>query len=370
MKPTQTDALPPDVLASRGERFTAGAVAGSVIILFVFFAVFLLRNMVPLQAELDLMAARALLPSPALSVGGVIWEAWGWVAGSTLGAARLLSVLVAVAAVVVFLDLVRIISQDICVPPFLALAFVMFPPLVATLSAATPHGLMVVLMLGALRLLCDPKAKTPNAVLAGVLCAVASLLTPLGAAIVAIWLVYCGVLIRAWQGVVIGLAAVAVSSMLAAGFGLIAPTIDTALATKHAPTVLQTTALPYAMLPTAALLSALALFSPRVRSMIGVDRAVVVILGPFVALGFLLVARHLGFLQTTQFTTAVAACLPLLLFAAWPLVVWARHVMPQIKSFWAWVAFPVVMYSCFWVVLGPVKSDRFPYTHLRLAQPG
>jgi hypothetical protein len=111
------------------------------------------------------------------------------------------------------------------------------------------------------------------------------------------------------------------------------------------------------------------LFSARVRAIVGVGRASVVIAGPFIALAFLLMARGLGFLQTDQLTTAMAAYAPFMLFAAWPLVVWVRHAMPQIRSFWAWVAFPVVMYSCFWVVLGPVKSDRFPYTHLQMAQP-
>jgi hypothetical protein len=52
-----------------------------------------------------------------------------------------------------------------------------------------------------------------------------------------------------------------------------------------------------------------------------------------------------------------------------PLIVWVRTVMPGVRSLPAWLAFPVIMYSCFWVVLGPVKMDRFPYRQA-LVVPG
>jgi hypothetical protein len=369
METAHDEAVPRSVPLGWAERLTAWAVAGAVIILFVFYAGYLARNVVPLQAELDLMAARAVGHPQTLSAVAAVWGAWAAVAGSTLPASRLLSVLAAVASLVVFLDLARIISRDRSVPPFLALAFVIFPPFVAAVSTATPHGLIVLLMLGALRLLAQPWATTPHGVLAGVLCALASLLAPMGGAIAALWLVYGGVLVREWRGAVVALSVVAVTGLLAAILGLNMPAIDTALASGRGPSVLQNLVLPYAMVPVAALLSTLAMFSARVRSIVGIDRASVAIAGPFAALAYLLMARSLGFLQTSQLTLAMATCVPFVLFAAWPLAVWVRHVMPQIRSFWAWVAFPVVMYSCFWVVLGPIKSDRFPYTHLQLAQP-
>ena len=57
------------------------------------------------------------------------------------------------------------------------------------------------------------------------------------------------------------------------------------------------------------------------------------------------------------------------IFAPWPLIFWVRHVMPQVKSLGAWIVFPVVMYSCFWAILGPVDPGKFPYSHRQVLQP-
>lgn len=69
-----------------------------------------------------------------------------------------------------------------------------------------------------------------------------------------------------------------------------------------------------------------------------------------------------------QAGTGVDAYLPpmlgLSLLACAPLVLWIELVMPGIRSVWIWILLPVTMYSCFWVVLGPIDLNAFPYTEL------
>ncbi|MEQ9446294.1 MAG: hypothetical protein RJS98_12075 [Rhodospirillaceae bacterium] len=61
---------------------------------------------------------------------------------------------------------------------------------------------------------------------------------------------------------------------------------------------------------------------------------------------------------------ALNAILPLGVMLTLPMVMWVRFVMPQIKSVWIWILLPVVMYSCFWVVLGPIDLGAFPYDQI------
>lgn len=61
---------------------------------------------------------------------------------------------------------------------------------------------------------------------------------------------------------------------------------------------------------------------------------------------------------------ALNAVIGLGVLACIPMVLWIRWVMPSIKSVWVWILLPVVMYSCFWVILGPIDWAGFPYDQL------
>jgi len=58
------------------------------------------------------------------------------------------------------------------------------------------------------------------------------------------------------------------------------------------------------------------------------------------------------------------AVLILGVLASLPMVLWMRFVMPSIQSVWVWILLPVVMYSCFWVVMGPIDLSGFPYDQI------
>ena len=61
---------------------------------------------------------------------------------------------------------------------------------------------------------------------------------------------------------------------------------------------------------------------------------------------------------------ALSGLLSLGVIAVLPMVVWIRRVMPQLRSLPVWILLPVVMYSCFWVILGPIDLNAFPYDQL------
>jgi len=63
---------------------------------------------------------------------------------------------------------------------------------------------------------------------------------------------------------------------------------------------------------------------------------------------------------------ALSGLLALGVLAVLPMVIWIRRVMPQLRSLLVWILLPVVMYSCFWVVLGPINLNSFPYDQLKM----
>lgn len=125
---------------------------------------------------------------------------------------------------------------------------------------------------------------------------------------------------------------------------------------------------PYAMLWVGVLLSgAVLIFSPTLRRRMGlvaVQRSVFMLIAFVVAVVWVVVIypTHTGRLIafSTVLGFGVMSCLPL--------VLWLRWVMPLIQSVWIWILLPVVMYSCFWVVLGPIDWAGFPYNQIASPQ--
>lgn len=120
----------------------------------------------------------------------------------------------------------------------------------------------------------------------------------------------------------------------------------------------------YAMLWVALVFSSVALsFSTALRQRMGlslVRRSVMVKLS--FAAAFLVNVT----IQATPVERMISfnALLMLGVLACLPLVLWLRWVMPHLRSVWVWILLPVVMYSCFWVVLGPIDWGGFPYDQI------
>lgn len=120
----------------------------------------------------------------------------------------------------------------------------------------------------------------------------------------------------------------------------------------------------YAMLWTALVFSSIALsFSHMLRQQMGplLVRRTVLLKVAFMAALFLTVT-----IQPTPAGRMISfsALLMLGVLACLPLVLWLRWVMPHLRSVLVWILLPVAMYSCFWVILGPIDWAGFPYNQI------
>ncbi len=364
-----------------GKRITTFAVFGTMAALFAFYATYWARTLVPMLPELDALAQATRGVMSAGSAFTAILAGWQTIVGEGLVAARALSLLASVAALVLVFRTGLRLTRDSVTAAILTLSFVLFPPIVATFAMATPHALFVLLAFGALELIlrgyghAAPGARLYGG-LAGILAGLGVMLVPLGAVLMPLWLVFCTVLSSEKallssekQAVSVALIVNLLSTFLILMLGVPVPAIDATIAMAGRDSVFQVLILPTAMVPVAILLSALAAFSSRVRQSIGIGRIIAVLSAPLVIAAVLLSAVAFGTMMPGQLVTAVGYAFPFIIFTLWPLIVWVRKVMPQVKSLLAWLTFPVVMYSCFWVVLGPVRSEKFPYSHRQVAQP-
>lgn len=105
-------------------------------------------------------------------------------------------------------------------------------------------------------------------------------------------------------------------------------------------------------------------FSPSLRQRMGsvsVRRSVLVISA------FIISVIWVVIFYPTPVKRVVALCASLVfgVAACLPMVLWLRWVMPSIQSVWIWILLPVLMYSCFWVVLGPIDWAGFPYDQVK-----
>jgi len=334
--------------------------------LLAFYGAYFTRVLVPLPTELN---ALALTAQGAPTAYAVILKAWSVVVGAGLGPARLLSLLAGVAALVALARIIRRLSGDFASAAWATLGFVLFPPLAAVLASATPHALVIVLCLAALDLMLSAAEHPSRAgfaygVLTGLCAGLAMLLFPLGGVLLPLWLAVCGVLSRDGRAFAVALVPVVVVAALMAVLDVPIADVDLDLAVAGHDTIMMALVLPYAMVPVTVLLGALALCSRPVRQTVGLARGVAVLAAPIIAAVVLVME-----LTTGQLLTAYASAAPFFLLSSWPLITWVRTVMPGVKSLLAWIVFPVVMYSCFWVILGPINPDRFPYSHRQVQQP-
>lgn len=353
------------------ERITAALVFCCVALLFAFYGVYWVQTLVPLTVELDALAQAKQGVMAAQGAFHIILAVWQVAAGETLVAARLLSLLAAVAALVMTFRLGWRLSGDRVIAAFLCLSFVFYPPLVATFSIVTPHALFALLCLAVLDLLLTSAIRNQYLFggMAGVLSGLAVMLLPLGSPIIPLWLLLCGLVAADMLGAVLALMLSLATALVAWLLGVMPPVFDADLSLAGHDTLTRSLLLPYGMVWVSVLLGGLAVCSTFVRQTIGHTRAMAVVAAPLFAAGLLLAGVALGKLTTGQLLTAFAAVFPFALLAPWPLILWVRRIMPNVKSLFAWLVFPVVMYSCFWVVLGPVRPAKFPYSYRYVPQP-
>jgi hypothetical protein len=260
--------------------------------------------------------------------GGVLFStirrSWELAVGGGVIAVRSLSVFCALAAIGLTYRIGVILSHDQVSGAFLALAYVLFPPLAGVFSLATPHALTTALSLLAVVLVLEPQVRF------GLL----------------------GRIVGAISLVVIG-AAIGTNNIS-----------EDDLAGAGQNTVLSAALLPYAMLWVSALTGLFLSGRASLRLRLGSPGIWIVRAAPLAAATFLVGLVLIGRWQAGQLLSAAGYVFGLCVLGALPLVMWVRFVMPEVRAVLAWLAFPVIMYSGFWVVLGPISGESFPYSEV------
>jgi len=308
--------------ASRAALWTGRCVQGVVLGIYALYAWYLVNNLAVFPMETAYMDGQG---SPLSST---IWRLWAFAFGSDVIVARSLSVLCALVAIGLTYRVGVALCRDHVSAAFLALSYILFPPLVGIFSLATPHALTAVLSLFAVALILKPgsPSKWWRAVVAGFLVLVALL---------------------------IGVDDVPADNLLGAN--------------KSA--VLDAVIMPYAMLWVAVLIGFIALGNATLRERIGGVGVWVVGTAPTVAIAFLVGFTFIGGWEIGQLSGAVGYVFGVAILGVLPFILWVRFVMPEVRAMLAWIAFPVIMYSGFWAVLGPIDRESFPYNSLGVESP-
>ncbi len=252
-------------------------------------------------------------------------------------------------------------SGDWPVGACLALAWILFPPVLAIQVMNAPIGPATALMAVALAALWPgPKPARGQDGLGAFALMFAALMGPAGAwgtLVVTLYLLFLRP--RLWTVLApalgAGLAIVAIS-LGAAGFSRDPDWI----APEHSAVQLGAL-LPFAMVWVGSGLAAIVSRSSVTKYRLGLRPLWVCRAAPFVFAGLIALAGSRPPTPGATYLSAGAAFFPLALIGILPLVVWVRFAMPRIRSLPAWLAFPVIMYCCFWVILGPITRDRFPF---------
>ncbi|MBL8645208.1 MAG: hypothetical protein JNK21_14850, partial [Rhodospirillaceae bacterium] len=240
---------------------TAGlAIAAAVVVLFAFYGAYFAQTLVPLTPEQMVLSAAAA-PRGVYDSLLTLWQA---VAGPSLLAARVLSLLASVLTIVLAFGIARRVTGDVVMAAFLLLPFVLFPPLVAALSTATPHALFVLSAIIVMALL-QRGTGTVSAAAAGLVALAGGLLHPVALVTMPLWVVLCAAVLgqRRRAFIVLGFALAALVLALA---GVPVPTLDPDVSGAGHGTILKALAVPYAMIIVATVLSAVAALSGPVRA--------------------------------------------------------------------------------------------------------
>jgi len=308
-------------------------------------------------------------------VYSIILACWFLVAGKSFVAARILSLLITIVSIRRVYKIGSSLANDPISGASLCIGFLLFPTVVYGLSVATPHALMIFLFLNALSIAIHQPPKTSQQIywrpLAfGLTVAVASTLHPLGLAgavgLIGIYFYSHGK--RDLKFSLSVCCTVITLGVLFTFFSL--PWInfpaDENLAASGFDTFITAVIFPYTMLWIGLVFGVASTFSTSLRLVmphyyISLTRSC---LACFFILLIFLAWRDSW--ESGQLTIGMIGIFPFAIIAILPMVVWIRTVMPKIRSMIVWIIIPVVMYSCFWAVLGPIRLDAFPLNRLNL----
>lgn len=299
----------------------------------------------------------------------IILDLWQACFGSSEFAGRSLSIACAVITVAALARVCVAWSGDYISGAVMPLGLVLFPQTAFTFALSMPHALlsavfMLGVMYGANR---DQSQTNIAAIIVGVICGLLPFLDASGLGLVlAVMVLILGE--GRDRGFLIRSASIAVALLVVQFlFYSMLPLQSFVLgwgATQSS--IVQDGLLrPFSMLWLALCFSAFALWrSEALRLKMGPSnvRRSVRVGGAF------LISLVWWFLQSTSWSldprVSFNAVLVLGVLASLPMVLWIRFVMPSIQSVWVWILLPVVMYSCFWVIMGPIDLSGFPYDQL------
>lgn len=281
---------------------------------------------------------------------------------------RTLSFGCAIASVILLSNLCEAWCGDFIVGACLPAGLLFFPVSAYTFALSIPFSFMLLLSVSALWFATNPAQKgvMRNAVVPAVISGVALFLDwPGNGLAVAITLIvmatHRSALLIFFYALVLSIVAVWLSIFydVPPGPTVMPPSLEVIAATSVGGLVM-----PYAMLWVGLVFSIAALgLSRPLRQRMGralIYRSTLIIF----VFGIVLTWLAAGNFTPTGQMIALNAFLALGVLACMPMVLWIRWVMPTIKSVWIWILLPVVMYSCFWVVLGPIDWAGFPYDQL------
>ncbi len=219
-----------------------------------------------------------------------------------------------------------VLSKDYVAGAFLAFGYILFPPLVALFSLATSHAFISLLGVLAIAVMVEPRS--PLGFHSRVATAGASL---------------C-------MAVILTVSALPFTDIVSAGNN----------------SVFEAAFFPFAMLWVGISLSIFALRNRNVRNHLGPLGIKLVSAAPVFGVVFCIVEFFAGGRSNQELMSGVANVFGLLLVGVLPLILWVRFEMPKVRSVVAWIAFPVIMYCGFWMVLGPIQRESFPYSVLHV----
>jgi hypothetical protein len=347
------------------ETASSRLILGAVIVSFgAHLALFLLY-----AAPSDL-EAEYITPAEAWTFYSALVSGWGVVFGPSLFAARALSAISALAALILVARLALRWSGDQTTGAALPLGLILFPPTAYIFAQATPHALAALLTVAAISVVTSKPGPRPAVAMAkaGLLCALLAALHKTGIGLCA------AVIVMALVQMGIGRTSLTLISVTAAGLLVvwflfpISPAdlpFDNQLSMTFEATLTSEVIRPYAMIWVALSFSVIALIgSKALRALLdqnGVRRSTVLMMVFALALSWMILSPDIS---PGERLTAFNTILVLGLLAAMPMVMWIRLVMPHIRSIFVWILLPVIMYSCFWVVLSPIDPQGFPYSRL------
>ncbi len=344
---------------------TGRLILGSITVVFTAHLILFL-----LYASTSALEAEYRTPLETGTAYSAFLAGWGMIFGQSLFATRIISAFCALATVVFMARITVRWSGDEATGAALPLGLVLFPPTAFIFTQSTPHAMTALLtVLAVTAVTCESDQRRPMALIkAGLICALLPTLHAMGLGLSVAILVIAFIQLG-FSRVMLTFSAGTAAGIIGLGFLFhLSPEAfpqERLFQETTGVTWMSAVMRHYAMLWVALAFSVMALAGSRalrdVLGQNGVRRSVALLAAFAIALMWMMLNPG-G--SPNNGTLAINAVLVLGIMAAMPMVLWVRLIMPRIRSVFIWILLPVIMYSCFWVVLGPIDLQGFPYDRL------